>query len=181
MAVAMTGGDVLLEGARPELLQAALDRIEAAGATVDATNEGIRVRRNGAGIAAVDMTTAPFPGFPTDLQAQFMALMTRAKGTSRITETIFENRFMHVQELARLGAHIRLEGDQAIVEGVERLEGAPVMATDLRASVSLVIAALAAEGETIVNRVYHLDRGFERLEHKLSACGAEVERLSSPG
>jgi UDP-N-acetylglucosamine 1-carboxyvinyltransferase len=107
--------------------------------------------------------------------------MTRAKGTSRITETIFENRFMHVQELARLGAHIRLEGDQAIVEGVERLEGAPVMATDLRASVSLVIAALAAEGETIVNRVYHLDRGFERLEHKLSACGAEVERLSSAG
>jgi UDP-N-acetylglucosamine 1-carboxyvinyltransferase len=149
--------------------------------SVDATNEGIRVRRNGAGIAAVDMTTAPFPGFPTDLQAQFMALMTRAKGTSRITETIFENRFMHVQELARLGAHIRLDGDQAIVEGVERLEGAPVMATDLRASVSLVIAALAAEGETIVNRVYHLDRGFERLEHKLSACGAEIERLSSPG
>jgi UDP-N-acetylglucosamine 1-carboxyvinyltransferase len=181
MAVAMTGGDVLLEGARPELLQAALDRIQETGATVDATNQGIRVRRNGAGIAAVDMTTAPFPGFPTDLQAQFMALMTRAKGTSRITETIFENRFMHVQELARLGARIRLEGDQAIVEGVERLEGAPVMATDLRASVSLVIAALAAEGETIVNRVYHLDRGFERLEHKLSACGAEVERLSSPG
>jgi UDP-N-acetylglucosamine 1-carboxyvinyltransferase len=107
--------------------------------------------------------------------------MTRAKGTSRITETIFENRFMHVQELARLGAHIRLDGDQAIVEGVERLEGAPVMATDLRASVSLVIAGLAAEGETIVNRVYHLDRGFERLEHKLSACGAEIERLSTPG
>jgi UDP-N-acetylglucosamine 1-carboxyvinyltransferase len=110
-----------------------------------------------------------------------MALMTRANGTSRITETIFENRFMHVQELARLGARIRLEGDQAIVEGVERLEGAPVMATDLRASVSLVIAALAAEGETIVNRVYHLDRGFERLEHKLSACGAEIERLASAG
>jgi UDP-N-acetylglucosamine 1-carboxyvinyltransferase len=181
MAVAMTGGDVLLEGARPELLQAALDRIQETGATVDATNQGIRVRRNGAGIAAVDMTTAPFPVFPTDLQAQFMALMTRAKGTSRITETIFENRFMHVQELARLGARIRLEGDQAIVEGVDRLEGAPVMATDLRASVSLVIAALAAEGETIVNRVYHLDRGFERLEHKLSACGAEVERLASAG
>jgi UDP-N-acetylglucosamine 1-carboxyvinyltransferase len=110
-----------------------------------------------------------------------MALMTTANGTSRITETIFENRFMHVQELARLGARIRLEGDQAIVEGVERLEGAPVMATDLRASVSLVIAALAAEGETIVNRVYHLDRGFERLEHKLSACGAEIERLASAG
>ena len=138
----------------------------------------MRVTRNGAGIDAVDVATAPFPGFPTDLQAQFMALMTRAKGTSRITETIFENRFMHVQELARLGAHIRLEGDTAIVEGVERLRGAPVMATDLRASVSLVIAALAAEGETVVNRVYHLDRGFERLEEKLGACGADITRIA---
>ncbi len=119
------------------------------------------------------MTTAPFPGFPTDLQAQLMALMTRAKGTSRITETIFENRFMHVQELARLGARIHLDGETATIEGVERLKGAPVMATDLRASVSLVIAALAAEGETMVNRVYHLDRGFERLEDKLVACGAD--------
>jgi len=136
------------------------------------------VTRNGAGIDAVDVATAPYPGFPTDLQAQFMALMTRAKGTSRITETIFENRFMHVQELARLGAHIRLEGDTAIVDGVERLRGAPVMATDLRASVSLVIAALAAEGETVVNRVYHLDRGFERLEEKLGACGADITRVA---
>ena len=122
---------------------------------------------------------APFPGFPTDLQAQFMALVTRAKGVSRIKETIFENRFMHVQELARLGARIKLEGDTAIVKGVERLRGAPVMATDLRASVSLVIAGLAAEGETIVNRVYHLDRGFERLEEKLGACGADITRLAS--
>ena len=138
----------------------------------------MRVKRNGAGIAPVDISTSPFPGFPTDLQAQFMALMTRARGRSRITETIFENRFMHVQELARLGARIRLEGDTAVVDGVERLRGAPVMATDLRASVSLVIAALAAEGETTVNRVYHLDRGFERLEHKLSACGADIERIS---
>ena len=137
----------------------------------------MRVRRNGAGIQAVDVETAPFPGFPTDLQAQFMALMTRAKGVSRITETIFENRFMHVQELARLGARIRLDGETAIVEGVERLRGAPVMATDLRASVSLVIAALAAEGETMVNRVYHLDRGFERLEEKLGACGADITRI----
>ena len=128
--------------------------------------------------APVDISTAPFPGFPTDLQAQFMALMTRARGVSRITETIFENRFMHVQELARLGARIKLDGDTAIVEGVDRLLGAPVMATDLRASVSLVIAALAAEGETTVNRVYHLDRGFERLEQKLSACGADIERIS---
>ena len=138
----------------------------------------MRVTRNGAGIAPVDISTAPFPGFPTDLQAQFMALMTRAKGDSRITETIFENRFMHVQELARLGARIKLEGDTAIVDGVERLRGAPVMATDLRASVSLVIAALAAEGETTVNRVYHLDRGFERLEQKLGACGADIERVA---
>ncbi|MFD2183704.1 UDP-N-acetylglucosamine 1-carboxyvinyltransferase [Rhodoplanes azumiensis] len=178
MAVAMTGGDVMLDGARPELLQAALDVLVEAGVEIAATNEGIRVQRNGAGIAPVTVTTAPFPGFPTDLQAQLMALMTRAKGTSRITETIFENRFMHVQELARFGADIRLDGETATIAGVPRLKGAPVMATDLRASVSLVIAALVAEGETLVNRVYHLDRGFERLESKLSACGAEIERIS---
>jgi UDP-N-acetylglucosamine 1-carboxyvinyltransferase len=178
MAVAMTGGDVLLEGARPELLQSALDILVQAGAVVTATNTGIRVARNGAGIAPVDVRTAPFPGFPTDLQAQFMALMTRARGTSHITETIFENRFMHVQELARLGAHIQLDGETATIEGRTHLKGAPVMATDLRASVSLVIAALAAEGETMVNRVYHLDRGFERLEDKLNACGAEITRIS---
>ncbi len=178
MAVAMTGGDVQLNGARPELLQAALDVVTAAGATVTANNAGIRVMRNGAGINPVTVTTAPFPGFPTDLQAQLMALMTRAKGRSQLTETIFENRFMHVQELARFGARIHLDGETATIEGVERLRGAPVMATDLRASVSLVIAALAAEGETMVNRVYHLDRGFERLEDKLSACGATIERIS---
>jgi UDP-N-acetylglucosamine 1-carboxyvinyltransferase len=178
MAVAMTGGDVLLEGARPELLQSVLDVIAQAGTDVTPTNEGIRVRRNGTRIAPVDVVTAPFPGFPTDLQAQLMALVSRAKGTSRITETIFENRFMHVQELARLGARIQLDGETATIEGVERLKGAPVMATDLRASVSLVIAGLAAEGETMVNRVYHLDRGFERLEDKLGACGAAIERVS---
>jgi UDP-N-acetylglucosamine 1-carboxyvinyltransferase len=178
MAVAMTGGDVLLGGARPELLQSAIDVIKQTGAEITETNEGLRVRRNGSGIAPVDVSTAPFPQFPTDLQAQFMALMTKAKGTSRITETIFENRFMHVQELARLGARIHLHGETATVEGVDRLKGAPVMATDLRASVSLVIAALAAEGETMVNRVYHLDRGFERLEDKLGACGAAIERVS---
>jgi UDP-N-acetylglucosamine 1-carboxyvinyltransferase len=177
-AVAMTGGDILLEGVRPDLFQGALDALAQAGAHVSSDNRGVRVTRNGAGIGPVDISTAPFPGFPTDLQAQFMALMTRARGVSRITETIFENRFMHVQELARLGARIKLEGDTAIVEGVERLAGAPVMATDLRASVSLVIAALAAEGETTVNRVYHLDRGFERLEQKLAACGADIERIS---
>jgi UDP-N-acetylglucosamine 1-carboxyvinyltransferase len=179
MAVAMTGGDVLLQNARPELLQGALDVLVQAGATVTPTNEGIRIARNGAGLDPVDVSTAPFPGFPTDLQAQLMALMTKAKGTSHITETIFENRFMHVQELARLGARIHLDGETATIEGVSRLKGAPVMATDLRASVSLVIAGLAAEGETMVNRVYHLDRGFERVEDKLVACGAAIERISA--
>jgi UDP-N-acetylglucosamine 1-carboxyvinyltransferase len=178
MAVAMTGGDVMLEGARPELLQSALDVIAQTGASVTTTNDGVRIQRNGSGIAPVEVTTAPFPGFPTDHQAQLMALVTKAKGTSRITETIFENRFMHVQELARLGARIHLDGETATIEGVERLRGAPVMATDLRASVSLVIAALAADGETMVNRVYHLDRGFERLEDKLGRCGAAIERVS---
>jgi UDP-N-acetylglucosamine 1-carboxyvinyltransferase len=178
MAVAMTGGDVLLQNTRPELLQSALDVLKQTGTTITATNEGIRVARNGASLNPVDVVTAPFPGFPTDLQAQLMALMSLAHGTSHITETIFENRFMHVQELARLGAHIHLDGMKATIEGVRQLKGAPVMATDLRASVSLVIAALAAQGETIVNRVYHLDRGFEKLEEKLSACGAVIERIS---
>jgi len=174
----MTGGDVVLENTQAELLQTGLDVLTQAGVEITATNSGIRIVRNGAVLAPVEVTTAPFPGFPTDLQAQLMALMTRAKGTSRITETIFENRFMHVQELARLGARIHLHGETATVEGVARLRGAPVMATDLRASVSLVIAALAADGDTMVNRVYHLDRGFERLEDKLCACGAKIERIS---
>jgi UDP-N-acetylglucosamine 1-carboxyvinyltransferase len=178
MAVAMAGGDILLQNSRPELLQAALDVIARTGVTVTPTNDGIRIARNGGSLQPVEVTTAPFPEFPTDLQAQLMALMTRARGTSHIVETVFENRFMHVQELARLGARIHLDGERATIEGVEALKGAPVMATDLRASVSLVIAALAAEGETIVNRVYHLDRGFERLEHKLGRCGAAIERLS---
>jgi UDP-N-acetylglucosamine 1-carboxyvinyltransferase len=178
IAVAMAGGDVTLAGARPELLQTPLDILKRAGAEIAVTNEGIRVKRDGAGLAPIEVETAPFPGFPTDLQAQLMALMTRARGTSKIVETIFENRFMHVQELARLGARIHLDGDVATIEGVERLKGAPVMATDLRASVSLVIAGLASEGETMVHRVYHLDRGFERLEHKLAACGAAIERVA---
>src|ERR1700741_1216836 len=180
MAAAMAGGDVLLQNARPELLQAALDVLTRSGVAVTPTNQGIRIARNGAGIglAPVDVATAPFPEFPTDLQAQLMALMTRADGTSHITETIFENRFMHVQELNRFGARIALNGETATIEGVDKLKGAPVMATDLRASVSLVIAALAAEGETMVNRVYHLDRGFERLEDKLIACGADIARIS---
>jgi UDP-N-acetylglucosamine 1-carboxyvinyltransferase len=177
MAVAMTGGDLVLDNTRPDYLQAALDVLRQAGAEVTSTHGGIRVRRNGNGIQPVDVTTDPFPGFPTDLQAQFMALMTRASGTSRIRETIFENRFMHVQELARLGAQIRLDGDSAYVDGVPTLKGAPVMATDLRASVSLVIAGLVADGETTINRVYHLDRGFEALEAKLARCGALIERV----
>ncbi|CAO4171093.1 UDP-N-acetylglucosamine 1-carboxyvinyltransferase [Methylorubrum aminovorans] len=177
MAVAMTGGDVSLVNTRADLLSSALGTLAATGAEVTSLPDGIRVRRNGGGINPADITTDPFPGFPTDLQAQFMALMTLAKGQSRIRETIFENRFMHVQELARLGARIRLDGDLAVVEGVERLKGAPVMATDLRASVSLVIGALAAEGETQINRVYHLDRGFEALEAKLGRCGAQIERV----
>lgn len=176
-ATAMAGGDVTLTDVQPHLLQSALDRLAEAGATVTTTENSIRVSRNGNGLAAVNIETEAFPGFPTDLQAQFMALMTKAQGTSRITETIFENRFMHVSELARFGAKIRLDGDTAIVEGAPVLKGAPVMATDLRASVSLVIAALAAEGETMINRVYHLDRGFEQLESKLQRCGAEVERI----
>lgn len=179
MAVAATGGDVTLEGARIDDLKAALDVLANIGTVVEATKTGIRVMRNGGSIAPVSIETEPFPGFPTDLQAQLMALLTLASGTSVIRETIFENRFMHVQELARLGADIQLQGDTATIRGVKTLKGAPVMATDLRASVSLVIAGLAGEGETMINRVYHLDRGFEQLEQKLSRCGANIERLAS--
>jgi UDP-N-acetylglucosamine 1-carboxyvinyltransferase len=178
MAVAATGGDVVLEGTRKELLETALDVLASSGAAVSEAPGGLRITRNGSGIAPVAVETQPFPGFPTDLQAQLMALMATATGTSVIRETIFENRFMHVQELARLGADIRLHGDTATIRGVKVLKGAPVMATDLRASVSLVIAALVADGETTVNRVYHLDRGFERLEEKLGRCGARIERIS---
>ena len=178
MAVAMTGGDVLLKGAQPDLLQSALDVLVEAGVTIEPKNDGIRVARNGAALKPVNVSTDPFPGFPTDLQAQFMGLMTMADGVSDIQETIFENRFMHVQELARLGADITVDGNTATVTGVKELTGAQVMATDLRASVSLVIAGLVAEGKTTVSRVYHLDRGFERLEEKLSNCGAVIERVS---
>ncbi len=178
MAAAMTGGDVLLKGARADSLESMIDVLTQAGITVQRSNEGLRIQRNGQAIEPVNVDTAPYPGFPTDLQAQFMALMTKAKGTAMIRETIFENRFMHVQELARLGADIHLHGDKAEVRGVQKLTGADVMATDLRASVSLVIAGLVAEGDTMIHRVYHLDRGFEALEEKLQACGADIERLS---
>ena len=178
MAVAMTGGNVLLKGAKADNLESMIDVLTRAGISIQRSNEGLRIARNGQAIEPVSVDTDPYPGFPTDLQAQFMALMTKAKGTSMIRETIFENRFMHVQELARLGADIHLHGDTAEVRGVQKLTGADVMATDLRASVSLVIAGLVAEGDTMIHRVYHLDRGFEALEEKLQACGADVERLA---
>ncbi len=177
MAGALTGGDLKLKGARFEHLQAALDVLVAAGVHVAQESDGVRVTRNGNGLQAVDVEIDPYPGFPTDLQAQYMALMTNSTGTAHIRETIFENRFMHVAELLRFGADIKVEGQVASVTGVSELRGAQVMATDLRASVSLVIAGLAATGETIVNRIYHLDRGFERLEEKLGRCGAEIERI----
>ncbi|MEQ8747309.1 UDP-N-acetylglucosamine 1-carboxyvinyltransferase [Pyruvatibacter sp.] len=178
MAVAMAGGDVTLTGADRSLFEAPLQALSAAGITIEDVDAGLRVARNGTPVTPVDIVTQPYPAFPTDLQAQFMALMTMADGNAQMTETIFENRFMHVQELARLGALVSLHGDRAIVSGVKALRGAPVMATDLRASVSLVIAGLAAEGETVISRVYHLDRGFERLEDKLSNCGADISRLA---
>ena len=178
MAVAMAGGDVTLENTDTALLSSALEALRAAGTEITSTASGIHIVGHGDDIRPVDIRTEPYPGFPTDLQAQFMGLMTRARGTSHIVETIFENRFMHVQELARFGADISLSGQTATVTGVNELHGAPVMATDLRASVSLVIAGLAAKGETTVGRVYHLDRGFERLEEKLTRCGAEIERIS---
>jgi UDP-N-acetylglucosamine 1-carboxyvinyltransferase len=177
VAAAMAGGEVRLTKTRGDFIDALLDRMRAAGCDVAPTNDGVIIKRNGARLQAVDVQTDPYPGFATDLQAQFMALMTTASGESVIRETIFENRFMHVPELARLGADISVQGGEARVRGVESLKGAPVMATDLRASVCLVIAGLAAEGETMVSRVYHLDRGFERLEQKLSACGANIRRL----
>ncbi|MDP9136884.1 MAG: UDP-N-acetylglucosamine 1-carboxyvinyltransferase [Pseudomonadota bacterium] len=178
-AVAAAGGDVELRGARKSLLETAFAALEKTGVAVTETDTGVRVARNGGTLEPITIETQPFPGFPTDLQAQLMALMTKANGTSTIRETIFENRFMHVQELARLGADIQLQGDTATVKGVKALRGAQVMATDLRASVSLVIAGLMAEGQTTINRVYHLDRGFERLEQKLSGCGADIERIVS--
>jgi UDP-N-acetylglucosamine 1-carboxyvinyltransferase len=177
MAAAITGGAVELAGARYDLVAAVARSLESAGVEIRENPGGVSVKRSNARLSGVDVMTEPFPGFPTDLQAQMMALMATADGAAMITETIFENRFMHVPELCRMGANINVHGASAMVRGVPHLNGAPVMATDLRASVSLVLAGLAAEGETMVNRVYHLDRGYERLEEKLAACGAEIERL----
>jgi UDP-N-acetylglucosamine 1-carboxyvinyltransferase len=177
MAVGIAGGRVFLPRARIDLLKAAIKSMREAGISFTERDGGVEVVAPKGGLKGVDVVTEPFPGFPTDLQAQFMAMMTVCNGASMVTETIFENRFMHVPELGRMGANITVHGSSALVRGVPRLTGAPVMATDLRASVSLVLAGLAAQGETIVNRVYHLDRGYERLEAKLSACGADIERL----
>jgi UDP-N-acetylglucosamine 1-carboxyvinyltransferase len=176
-AVAATGGDALITGTQAGTLDAVLDKLREAGATIDEAPASIRVRRRGP-LAAFNLRTAPYPAFPTDMQAQMMALATRAPGTTVITETIFENRMMHVQELVRLGASIDVEGNAAIVKGVDKLTGANVMATDLRASACLVIAGLVAEGETIIDRIYHLDRGYERIEEKLSALGARIRRVA---
>jgi UDP-N-acetylglucosamine 1-carboxyvinyltransferase len=181
LAAAMAGGEVRLTRTRSDFIQALVDKMIEAGVEVMSHNDGLTVKRNGGRLKAVEISTDPYPGFATDLQAQFMALMTLADGESVIRETIFENRFMHAPELMRLGADISVHGGEARVRGVGALEGAQVMATDLRASVSLVIAGLAARGETVVNRVYHLDRGFERLEEKLGACGAQVRRLKGDG
>ncbi len=177
MAAAITDGEVELVSARADQISAVAETLSRAGVRLETTQRGLRVSRANATLTGIDVMTEPFPGFPTDLQAQIMALMTGATGASMITETIFENRFMHVPELCRMGANINVHRASAMVRGVPKLTGAPVMATDLRASVSLVLAGLAAEGDTILNRVYHLDRGYERLVEKLAACGAEIERL----
>lgn len=179
LAPAFTGGEVELLGGKRELVGAFADKLEAAGVEISETAKGLKVSRKNGRIKAVDVVTEPFPGFPTDLQAQMMALMCTAEGTSVLEERIFENRFMHAPELIRMGAQIEVHGGTATVTGIEQLKGAPVMATDLRASVSLILAGLAAKGETVVSRVYHLDRGYERVEEKLGACGAQIERVSA--
>jgi UDP-N-acetylglucosamine 1-carboxyvinyltransferase len=177
MAAPITGGELELIGAVADDMGAMIDALETAGVKIEKTERGLKVSRKNGRLNGIDLTTQPHPGFPTDLQAQMMALLTMADGASTINETIFENRFMHVPELARMGADITLHGNTATVRGVERLKAAPVMATDLRASISLVLAALAAEGESVINRVYHLDRGYERVEEKLSRVGADIRRL----
>jgi UDP-N-acetylglucosamine 1-carboxyvinyltransferase len=176
-AAAITGGEITLNNARLDHLGATIRILREAGVEIEQRPSGLRVRRLN-GLHGADVMTEPYPGFPTDMQAQFMALMAVSDGAAMVTETIFENRFMHVSELNRMGARINVHGASAIVRGVSTLSGAPVMATDLRASVSLIVAGLAARGETVVNRVYHLDRGYEALEQKLAACGADIERLS---
>jgi len=177
MAAALTGGKLLLKGAYLNLIPTVASLLQQAGATLEEEEGGLMVKAPSTRLQGVDVMTEPFPGFATDLQAQWMALMSIAEGASMVTETIFENRFMHVPELCRMGANITVHGSSALIRGVKQLKGAPVMATDLRASVSLVLAGLVAEGETLINRVYHLDRGYERVEEKLRACGADIQRV----
>lgn len=179
LAPAICGGEVELLGGRMHLVGAFAEKLDQAGVSVTETEAGLKVSRKGGRIRAVDVTTEPFPGFPTDLQAQMMALLCTAEGTSVLEEKIFENRFMHAPELLRMGAQIEVHGGTATVKGVEKLRGARVMATDLRASVSLILAGLAAEGETVVSRVYHLDRGYERVEEKFRGIGAHIERIKA--
>ena len=178
MAAAITGGEILLKGAKIKLMDAVVDKLETAGVSIQETKDGVKVRASRR-LMGVDVITEPYPGFPTDLQAQMTALMSTADGAALITESIFENRFMHIPELVRMGANVSVQGSSVLVRGVNKLAGAPVMATDLRASASLVLAGLVADGDTWINRVYHIDRGYERVEEKLSGCGAEIERISN--
>lgn len=179
LAPVFTGGEIECIGGKMHLVESFVQTLDAAGIDVTETKDGLKVKRRGDRVKAVNVTTEPFPGFPTDLQAQMMAMLCFADGTSVLKETIFENRFMHAPELVRMGAKIDVQGNTATVRGVDKMKGAPVMATDLRASVSLILAGLASEGETVVNRVYHLDRGYEHVEEKLSAVGAQIERIKS--
>ncbi|MFQ5566264.1 MAG: UDP-N-acetylglucosamine 1-carboxyvinyltransferase, partial [Paracoccaceae bacterium] len=181
IAPAIAGGEVMLKGGSRDLVGALADKLDEADIAIEDVPGGLKVRRRGGVIRPLRVTTEPFPGFPTDLQAQIMAMLTLASGESVIEEHIFENRFMHVPELARMGADIEVQGGAAHVRGVAQLRGAPVMATDLRASVSLILAGLAAEGETVLSRVYHLDRGYERVEEKLGGCGARIARITETG
>jgi UDP-N-acetylglucosamine 1-carboxyvinyltransferase len=179
VAAALTGGRILIRDTRPPLVDAVLNKLRESGAQIETGEDWIRLDMKGGRPRSVDIHTAPYPAFPTDMQAQFMALNIVAEGVGTITETVFENRFMHVQEMQRMGADIRLEGNTAICRGVRRLTGAPVMATDLRASASLVLAGLVADGDTVVDRIYHIDRGYENIEEKLASLGARIQRMPS--
>jgi UDP-N-acetylglucosamine 1-carboxyvinyltransferase len=179
LAGAITGGDVTISGCRPEHLEAVIEKMTASGVRIETEDRRLRVRPSGR-LQATDVKTGGYPAFATDMQAQFMSLMSLADGSSIITESVFENRFMHVAELRRMGANIKVQGNTAIVRGVRRLNGAPVMATDLRASASLILAGLAAEGDTFVSRVYHIDRGYEKIEEKLQGLGAKIRREKDP-
>ena len=177
-AVAMTGGRVKIKSAKPEYLSAVLSKLEMSGAEIDTGDDWVEIYMGKSRPKAVSLTTGPYPAFPTDMQAQFVSLNAVAEGNSTVTETVFENRFMHVQEIARMGGNITLKGNTAVIEGINSLQGAPVMATDLRASASLVLAGLVAEGPTVIDRIYHIDRGYERIEEKLKMLGADIERIS---